>query len=115
MINERELKELTEELANMSDDEFLENIKKILKKEEEKYLEDNIFQVKITMIKVLHSKKKLIIKRVCPSGLSITDINKLNYEEATIILKEYLYIKEPLECVINQGNKVEFEKMVTTV
>ncbi len=109
MINE---KEVSEDLKNVPDEEFLENIRKILFIDKRKYLRQNIFQVKILMLKELSNRKKLVIKHDSPTGPYITGTKNLDCDQVDIILKKYSYIKEPLECIV-YDKRISFNKILT--
>lgn len=64
------------------------------------------------MLKELSNRKKLIIKRDSPTGPHITSPKSLDYNQVDIILKKYLYIREPLECII-YDKRISFNKILT--
>jgi hypothetical protein len=108
MINE---KEVSEELKDVPLNELYEVIKKILYRKD--LPRENSFLVKILIIKELIRRKILIVEIGHPQKPYDANINKLNYWQIAIILKQYSYIREPLKFIIGPGDSIKISKILT--
>jgi hypothetical protein len=106
-------KEVIDALSNRTVEELYNSIGQILFRS--KYQSYDTFKIKILIMEELKRRKRLVVKLTQGRGDPyLTDIKRLNGEQADAILKYCRYAKEPTECVIDiLGRKIEFKQMLT--
>jgi hypothetical protein len=111
MINE---KEVIEFFKGRTIEQLYEDINRILF--HSKYRGYDTFRVKILILDDLKKRGRLIIKLDQNRGDPYeTNVHRLNGSQVHAILKKYIYVKEPLECIISTaGDEIKFKQILTT-